>query len=165
MNDIIYGCPITLKDSEVLKDWIGDPKSKEYRQNKGYHTGVDIVAENVYSICAGVCTYVGKSSEERNVVIVQYDHNVSFRYCNLDVVSVRKGQTVDYQMEVGVAHEWVHFEVITTTFSDWCVRVGGRDYYKQNPSTYARGAVDYSESGTVEDFQFHDVDTDLQTQF
>ena len=165
MRNTIVNCLITHKDSEVLKDWIGDPKSKEYKQNKGYHTGIDIVADNVYSICAGVCTYVGKSSEERNVVIVQYDHNTSFRYCNLDVVSVRKGQIVDYHAELGVAHEWVHFEVITTTFSDWCVRVGGRDYYKQNPSIYARGEVDYSNSGMVEDFQFYDVDTDLQTQF
>lgn len=165
MNDIIVNCPITHKDSEVLKDWIGDPKSKEYKQNKGYHTGIDIVAENVYSICAGVCTYVGKSSEERNVVIVQYDHNVSFRYCNLDVVAVRKGQIIDPNMELGVAHEWVHFEVITTSFSDWCVRVGGRDYYKQDPSTYARGTVDYSTSGNVENFIFYEVDPNLQTQF
>ena len=165
MNDIIVNCPITHKDSEVLKDWIDDSKSKEYRQNRGYHTGVDIAADDIYSICAGVCTYVGKSSEERNIVIVQYDHDVSFRYCNLHAVAVRKGQIIEPKMKLGVAHRWVHFEVITTSFSDWCVRVGGRDYYKQNPSAYARGFVDYSTSGNVEDFRFYEVATYLQTQF
>ena len=163
MRDTIVNCPITHKDSEVLKDWIGDPKSKEYKQNKGYHTGIDIVADNVYSICAGVCTYVGKSSEERNVVIIQYDHNVSFRYCNLDAVVVRKGQLIEepYTQEIGVAHEWVHFEVITTSHSNWCVRVGGRDYYKQNPISYAKG-----EESLVSDwYRYDDVSPEIQTQF
>lgn len=163
MNDIIVNCPITHKDSKILKDWIVDPKSKEYRQNKGYHTGIDIVAENVYSICAGVCTYVGKSSEERNVVIVQYDHNLSFRYCNLDVISVRKGQLISepYTQEIGVAHEYVHFEAITTTKSNWCVRVGGRDYYKNDPMRYLKREVTLISDW----YRYDDISTEIQTQF
>lgn len=156
-------CPITHRDSQILKAWIGDAKSKEYRQNKGYHTGIDIVADSVYSICAGVCTYVGNSSEERNVAVIQYDHDISFRYCNLDVVAIKKGQIIEepYTQEVGVAHDWVHFEVISTAHSNWCVRVGGRDYYKQDPLPYLNGEMDFISDW----YRYDNISSDIQTQF
>lgn len=165
MNDIITNCPITLIDSKVLRVWVDNSNSKAYKISNEYHTGVDVVASEVYSICAGVCTYVGRSSEERNVIIIQYDHNISFRYCNLDEVKIRKGQTVEYKEIIGIAHDWVHFELITTEYSNWCVRVGNRDYYKHDPLQYASGEVDFSTSGAVEDFVFYLVDQDLQTEF
>ena len=162
MNDIINNCPITKKNSKLLKRWIADSKSVEYTQNGGYHTGVDIEASEVYSICAGVCTYVGKSLEERNVVVIQYDHNTSFRYCNLDKIYIRKGQIINTDEYIGSAHKFVHFEVLNPENSTWCVRVGNRQYYKHDPIKYL---TDSNISLRVDNYQYNHISPDIQTEF
>lgn len=163
-TEVIENCPITLTSSVLLKPWIVDTKSSLYRQNRGYHTGVDIQCKNVYSICPGVCTYVGYSREELNVVIIQYDRNTSFRYCNLGKVDIQKGDTVELSQKIGeTAFKFVHFELITSEYSNWSVRVDSRDYYKHDPTSYAKGEIAMNELSQYG--IWHDVDIDIQTQF
>ena len=165
IKEVIKNCPVTLSDSTVLMPFIDTKSNIWYNRNGGYHTGIDLLGIRAYSICAGVCTFIGYSTDEKNVVIIQYDRNVSFRYCNLTTVLLSKGRTVDYQELVGYSSDYIHFEAITLSKSPWKVRVGNLDYYKTDPLDYANGTVDYSASGNVENFIFYDVDPDIQTIF
>lgn len=162
---VIENCLLTHKNSVVLKNCMMEVSSTRYLTGQQYHTGIDIEADTVYAICAGVCTYVGYSTEEKHVVLLQYDSNTSFRYCNLDAVNVRKGQVIDNEARIGHADKYIHFEVITTEYSNWCVRVGNKDYYKHDPTNYLLNNTEYEHSGSVENFYFSNIDEELQTEF
>lgn len=143
MAEVITNCAITQTDSTILNYWIDDTKSDEYKKHGGYHSGVDIEATDVYALCSCVCTYVGEDEYDQKVVIVQYDANTSFRYANLSRVDVVGGQIITYEDQIGVADEFVHFELLTREESQWIVRVGKETYYKHDPISYVRGEYEF----------------------
>ena len=124
---------INLSDSEIRLPWIGSEKHELYKKH-GFHTGIDLYADNVYSLCSGVVTNVG-SDGKYYAVTVQYDGNISLRYLHLRSVSVKAGQTVQQGFSIGVADKYVHFEYVTRTKGDsiWPVRIGTETYYKHDP--------------------------------
>ena len=141
MNEIIKDCKITQSDAEVLRTWVDDNQSSDYKKYREYHTGVDLKATSVFTICPCVCTYIGRDEYDKNVVIVQYDAYRSFRYANLESVSVSQGSALTTGTQLGIADKFVHFELLTRDESMWPVRVWREDYYKQNPMEYVRGEI------------------------
>lgn len=105
-----------------------------------YHTGLDIFADDVYSVCKGVVLFVGNNGKHKSVS-VQIDANQCVRYCNLLEVYVEPGQAIVLDTHVGKADKFIHFEYCTRTrpiFSHVVsnVRIGTQTYYKQNPRTF-----------------------------
>lgn len=124
---------INLSDREMRLPWIGSEKHELYKEH-GFHTGIDLYAENVYSLCSGVVTHVGTDGNHY-AVTVQYDGEISLRYLHLKSISVVAGQTVQQGFGIGVADKYVHLEYATKTKGDsiWSVRIGTQTYYKHNP--------------------------------
>lgn len=120
---------------------------------KPYHTGIDIFAVKVNNICKGVVLSTGKQND-RYIVCVQIDANNCIRYGNIKSLSVKAGQLIYYDDEIGEADEFVHFEHCTLerNGSNYPVRVNDITYYKQNPekalfTDYLSDLVGYSKSG------------------
>lgn len=160
---VIKNCPITKRTSFLKTPYIGNIHDKMYKKYKGFHTGVDIEGKEIYTICPGVCTLVGKNDDEGDVVIIQYDRNTSFRYCNLLSVSATMGSIVLPDQQIGIADKFVHFELLTRQVSDWVVRVGKEVHYKQDPTDYAYGNIPFDM--LCEYLAEYDVDPMLQTIF
>lgn len=139
---------ITDSDKGIRLPWIGDKKDSLYKEN-GYHTGIDIYADNVYSFASGVVISVGKT-DKFYAVTVQYDSNIALRYLHLKTVSVRAGQAVQAGFNIGTADKYVHFEYVTKIkdSSMWSVRIGTETYYKQNPD----GMVKQASMGNETDY-------------
>ena len=144
MGELIRQCPITLTNSEVKVPWIDSEKDPWYKKYGGFHTGIDIIGRNVYANCPCVCTYIGHTEEDRNVVIIQYDKTTSFRFANLVSVNVSTNAIVEQGQLIGVANRFVHFEYLNRESSQWCVRVGHETYYKHDPYTYVKGEVEFN---------------------
>lgn len=123
----ILNCRVTKSDTQVTK-FFG-------KQVDGtWHTGCDITAQNVYSICDGVVINIAKEQSSTFVVTVQYNANRCVRYGNLVSVEVTLGKPiVDGQM-VGRAAKSVHFEYcVKDSVSKFPFRVGLSTYYKVDP--------------------------------
>lgn len=98
-----------------------------------YHTGLDVFTDKVYNVCKGVVIFVGVV-EGRWSVIVQVNADICIRYSNLSKVLVEEGQPIYYDVEIGHADKYVHFEYCTRqqNNSKWPVRAGTQTYYKQD---------------------------------
>lgn len=129
----MIGKSIKNEDSLIMKKW---------SSIKPYHTGLDILATTVYSICKGVVLFVGKDEDNKYVVSVQVNNTQCVRYGNLKEVSVIAGQLVDAHV-IGTADQHVHFEYCTTDLSGsiWPVRLGKVTYYKHNPYSVISGEI------------------------
>ena len=137
----ILNCRVTKSDTQITK-FFG-------KQVDGtWHTGCDITAHNVYSICDGVVINIAKEQAGTFVVTVQYDNNRCVRYGNLSDVEVSLGKPiVDGQM-VGRAAKSVHFEYcLKNQTSRFPFRVGSATYYKTDPIQIIRDEIAFMSYG------------------
>lgn len=130
---VIPNCGITGQDSKVLKDCVMSKNSVFYTIYKGYHTGVDLEATQVYSLYDGVVVKIGKNNLGCSV-IVQTGSSFCISYGNLKDVSLREGQSISSGDVLGSVDKKVHVEYYTTKQSSWPVRVGTRTWYKNDTS-------------------------------
>lgn len=158
----IPSCSITQKDSNILKYFVDNQEDPRYKEYGGFHTGVDIECKEVYAPCSCVVTYIGNNTDERNVVIVQYDSHTSFRFCNLLDVRVGVGP-IEVGTLIGIANTFVHFELLTREESRWVVRVGGQTHYKHDPYEYAVGNVTFE--NWAQQLVEYDLDPMLERRF
>lgn len=143
--DRIENCILTnLRNPVLLKPFIDDVKSTSYRVYKGYHPGADVKGTECYAICHCVCTYVGFNQSEKHIVVLQYDHNISFRYTNLTSVEVHLGDLVTQESKIGDCYQYVHIEALDDlSKSKWPVRVMDRTYWKHDPLPYLNGSFEF----------------------
>lgn len=138
----MVGRSVNNEDSLIIKKW---------SSIKPYHTGLDISAATVYSICKGVVLFVGKDEDNKYVVSVQVNNTQCVRYGHLNEVSVIAGQLVDAHV-IGTADQYVHFEYCTTDVSGsiWPVRLGEVTYYKHNPYPVISGEISLDSTGAYD---------------
>lgn len=165
----IANCLVTNGVGYIVKPFDTNLNPGEITKNE-YHTGIDVYGESniAYAVCHCVVTYVGKNSDEGNVVAIQYNQFISFRYCHLEDVHVSEGEVITQGTEIGTYKDFIHFECLSSIEeSEWPVRIWGRQYYKQDPLTYIDGSFEYDlrsqyPSGTLDD-KYWDVDELLQS--
>lgn len=157
--EVIKNCLITQQDSKVLRSWLDDLGAQSYNSKERYHTGVDLSATSVYAFCNCVCVYVGQDESDKIAVIVQYDRNRAFRFSNLISADVISGQALPKGTKIGIADNFVHFELLTREESEWGVRAGKEDYWKHDPIEYVRGQIDLEVS--EESYIFYKVNPDI----
>ena len=105
---IIKDCIITLKDSEVLKEYGED-------RYYNYHTGIDLKAKEIYSPFRGVVVQKCFVDDiEHYGIVLQYSENICLRFTNLKECYVVSGSTVETNQKVGLADGFVHFEYLTS---------------------------------------------------
>lgn len=160
----ILNCKITNTSTQIRLPYIDDITTT-YLLGSGYHSGIDLYADTIYSICPCVCTYVGYDDQDKNVIIVQYDASTSFRYANLKDVSVEPGDIIESGQELGHADKFVHFEYLNRQPSKWCVRVGHESYYKHDPISYVMGEVKFNDLSQYTTYDAINVDIDLKVQY
>lgn len=123
----VKNCAVTQSDTTITKLY--------GKQKDGtYHTGVDIIATSVYSICNCVVTDISKEPSGTYIVTCQYDDERSIRYGNLASVDISIGQPVRYKATIGHAVGHVHFEYLERSATNsFPVRIGGQTYFKVDP--------------------------------
>lgn len=133
---------ITGESAIATAPWIDNESDLWYAQYGGYHSGIDITAETVYSYASGVVLQVG-ADEQFKAITIQYSSNIILRYLHMDNVLVKPGQVVYSGQEIGTAHKYVHFEYASRVqgTSMWPVRIGAITYYKQNPELVIDGII------------------------
>lgn len=131
--DPIFFAKITDSNKGIKLPWIGDAADILFNAH-GYHTGLDLYTNQVYSFASGIVISIGKN-KSHYAVTVQYDAQASLRYLHLRTVSIGVGQIVQQGFNLGMADRYVHFEYITKNRDDslWPVRIGTETYYKHNP--------------------------------
>ena len=134
---ILNNCILTHTDSEILKFYDVSTSSQIF------HTGVDILADEIYTTCKGVCIYNGLIDEQPSCTI-QYSQNICLRFSHLKEVSVEQGQLVSYNQQIGLADKYVHFEYLTSERSYPYFRVffnANQSYfmYKHDPMLVLSG--------------------------
>lgn len=131
----VKNCPVTQSDTTITKLY--------GKQKDGtYHTGVDIKATSVYSICNCVVTNVSKEASGTYIVTCQYNSKRCFRYGNLDSVFKAVNDVVLIGHQLGTTKDVVHFEdCITDQPTMFPFRFGGRTYYKVDPLNIVTGIV------------------------
>lgn len=139
--DPIFWTRITDSNKGIKLPWIGDDTDTLFKEH-GYHTGLDLYANQVYSFTSGVVTSIGKD-KSHYAVTVQYDAQTSLRYLHLKTVSIGAGQIVQQGFNIGIADKYVHFEYVTKNKEDslWPVRIGTETYYKHNPLDIIGGEI------------------------
>ena len=106
-QQILKNCIITHTDALVTKTYDVRAGSNEY------HVGVDVEAETIYCPCYGVCIYNGLIDNKPSCTI-QYSENICLRFTHLEEVLVEQGALVAYDVPIGIADEYVHFEYLTS---------------------------------------------------
>lgn len=142
---------ITKGDAVITVPWIIDTKSEWYKSYGGYHTGLDILATEVYSMHSGTVIQVGKDENDTYAVTLQYSGSIITRYKNLKTVYVKAG---DYLYEggfIGTSEESVHFEYATRDEGTYLVRIDTETYYKHNPEVLFNGTVTLKSTEITED--------------
>lgn len=131
--DPIFFAKITDSNKGIKLPWICDASDILFNEH-GYHTGLDLYTNQVYSFASGIVISIGKN-KSHYAVTVQYDAHASLRYLHLSTVSIGVGQVVQQGFNLGMADRYVHFEYITKNRDDslWPVRIGTETYYKHNP--------------------------------
>lgn len=140
---MIHDCILTHSNTRIIRGWSVPKNYQDY--NVKIHTGVDVSASDVYSVCTGLVLFVGTDPDnpQHKVVIVQYDANLVFRYCNLSSVSAEVGTEVDIGQLVGTADHFVHFEAMCffPPKTELRVNIYNRTYYKIDPTKYVDGTI------------------------
>ena len=136
-------CMITKGDARVLLPYISDNRSDMYKLNKGYHTGIDIEASEVYNMYTGTVIQVGIEEDNSYAVTVEYNGDIALRYMNLLKAYVTPGDYIYLGAFIGSANKFVHFEYVNTRKDDsiWPVRVGEKTYYKHDPEVIFDGRL------------------------
>lgn len=122
-----------------------------------YHTGVDIIATSVYSICDCVVTDIRKDSDGTYTVTCQYDTERAVRYSNLVTVDVSLRQPVKYKSVIGSADGHVHFEYLElSSRNTFPVRVRATTFFKVDPiDVITNDGTKAFGSGAVKDLALH----------
>lgn len=125
---------VTHGNVKILRYFNIREKQFFHRNVLSYHTGVDIQCKEVYSGFPGTVVYIGKPDLKTSSVIVQYNDNNAFAYCNLKGVNVRKGDIVDTDDLIGTCVDFVHIEYLTTAPENkFRVMLTKQMFYKQDP--------------------------------
>lgn len=139
-TNIIKNCLITKSDCKIIKPFIDNVKSYQYRLYKGYHPGIDLECKTVYAPCNITMLYQGYDEDRRRCIVLQYDGDICLRFSNLSSISLKNEfQKVYKGDELGKCNKFVHFEILSYFIqSDWRVRVLDREYSKLDPTAYAQ---------------------------
>ena len=129
---------VTNSDKGVKLRYIDNIKDELFKRH-GFHTGIDLYADGVYSYASGVVTAIGKDTNTGTTytVSVQYNPLITLRYCNLKSIDVESGQHIQQGYKIGNADRgYVRFEYCTKEKkgSVFAVRIGTETYYKHNPT-------------------------------
>lgn len=143
----LINSPITKSTTSILFPWIVNKQSMWYARYGGYHSGIDIKANSVYSYSDGVVMQIGTDGKTFEVSI-QYDVNNIIRYMNLKNVSVSYGQNIVAGDLIGIAKDFVHFEHCTLDKTnelplnmEWAIRLESVQYYKHDPEPLINGLI------------------------
>ena len=125
----ILNCRLTKSDTNII-----GPFGK--KKDGTWHTGCDVEADTVYSICNGVILAIQSDRTGRKVVTVQFDGDRIVRYGNLTSTYSSVGSIIEDGQTVGYADKSVHFEFCKKSAKDtkFPVRVGRHTYYKVDPT-------------------------------
>lgn len=136
---IITNCVVTNSDSTVIKEYVDSDRDERYKLYKGYHTGIDLSGQDVYSMCPGVVSIVSIDPNSNMIsLVIQFDATNCLIYSNLIDCTVDVGQTVDTYAKVGTCKDYVHFEYANKVPSRWPVRVGAQTFYKHDPTALVK---------------------------
>lgn len=129
---------LTKSTATVLQQWISDPLTSTYS------TSVAVETDELFSICEGVVAEVSGNMPYKISVIVQFNHDVYFRYLNVDNVTLVPGTVIHYGDKIGdtIDHRGV-FEALTTTRAQFGLRVGNMMLFKENPMPYLKATDDF----------------------
>lgn len=147
---IIKNCIITKSDAEIVKDW--------YVVENEIHSGIDLAAKftnvdvnkmNIYSPCYGVVVDILYTTEEKNVVVIQYSASICVRFANLTEVKVKKSALVKFGDLIGICSKFVHVEYLQlqTDTIKLPVQVLTMTYYKTDPTALVQGKLALGTSG------------------
>lgn len=132
---MITNCPVTHSDSIILKEYVDDKNSDLYKKYRGFHKGIDIEGQSVFSIFPGKIVNVGKDSGYRSIII-RYDNNnlIMYKHLKSIVYDVSVGQDVDVSKLLGYACKYVHVQYLSREKSRWPVRVNDETFYANDPT-------------------------------
>lgn len=160
MYRIIEFSTLTNSTLSILYPYIDNTKNEWYNIYGGYHTGVDILSKEVYSIVDGVVLQIGKTHTTYSVTI-QYDSDIVFRYNSLNSINVVEGQIINQSELVGQCDKFCRFEYASRERSGsiWPVRIGEITYYKHDPEPILDGKIDiykYDKQYTLTELDFEE---------
>lgn len=119
-------------DAEILKQHVDSELDPLYIEYGGYHTGVDLKTDKVFSLCPGTVLFVGKDDSQFSI-IVQLTGNTCVMYKNVEGVIVSVGDEVKEGQFLCDATKFLHVDLLQRNVTKWPVRVRGITYYKTNP--------------------------------
>lgn len=130
---IIENCSITGgKSALITKEYVDDRSDPLYKVYGGYHDGVDLAGQDVYSFCSGKVVRVGRNSRGYTVT-VECGESQCVAYAYLKSVSVKVNDELSTGDRIGLSSKTIHFEYISDQTSIWPVRIVDQTLYKNNP--------------------------------
>lgn len=162
---IIKNCPVTKTDSNVIKEYVVDENSKYVLDSKSIHTGVDIECENVYSVFDGVVIQCCMLDDHMSM-IVQYNGTYCVRYAHLKSCECTAGHLVKNGDLLGVADEFVHFELLSTvrSTSGTKVTVESLRLFKIDPMDVVCGKMKFSDTPAYSNNRDYAIVGDYSTE-
>ena len=157
---VISNCAITLSDAEVIRPCVMSKDSSIFKKTKQYHTGLDIVAENLVAAYRGRIVYIGNETSGRTVVL-QTGSSFCVCYKHLKTVTVNLNDLLEKYYVVGIADKYVHVEVYTKDKSIWPVRIGNDTWYKQDANLLFNGGLDRLDMYAYQQEYNFDVEEDI----
>lgn len=159
--DVIKNCVITQNTAKILKPFIGEDDEKEYKQDKEYHTGVDIECNGiVYSISFGTILYIGQNLNEStyNIIVLDNDGN-GYNYSGLyEYQELEIGDYISAGQAIGSTKNYVHFEYLQTVPTIFPIRIEGLTLYKYDPQFLLEQNILLSSDTEIPDIRFQDPD-------
>lgn len=129
-----------MQDAELLKPCVMSKDDPEFKKTGKFHTGVDIEAENVFTVYRGRVVYIGNEDSGRTVV-VQTGSSFCVCYKRMKYVTLNLNDLVEKWALVGVADKYVHVEVYTKDVTIFPVRIGTDEWYKINANAILDGSL------------------------
>ena len=125
---------VTQGNVKILKYFNISEKLPYHKGTVGWHTGVDILCDKVYSPFPGTVVYIGKDMQKHYTVIIQYNQTHAVAFQNMKSLVVKSGEIVDSYHEVGAPDEFVHVEYLSTENPNrFKVMLTGQTFYKHDP--------------------------------
>lgn len=140
MDNLIYNCPITQEDSEVLQNYETYPDEPGYENLYQYSPWVDITGHTAYTMYSGLVVYVENTYSEKTV-IVQTGDNFCVSYGHLSSILVEDGTNLGVLYTIGKFDDYLRLELLTKTESKWPVRIGNETWYKDDPYKLLYGSM------------------------
>lgn len=124
---------ITKQAIKILKPYIDTENSVNYKKYRGYHSGVDLAAKEVYNLLQGQIIYV-KHLDLKYTVVVKLSTSMCISYSNLKSCKFSRGDIISAGEHIGSCFTYVHVEYLSIIESMWPVRFGVDTFYKNNPT-------------------------------